>query len=152
MIILALLIGVVMVFLLSGCEMCTPHEPIEPNVFRNVMEAEGYEVRDIMAEQEMAPAFLHFLVVVTDNYRFEFAEFTEEEYAIDIFTSMKAAIEDMRGVTRTYRRINLANYSIFEQTSAGNFSYLYRVENTILRVSADVEYTMHARGIIDRIR
>ena len=152
MVILAVLAAVVLVFL-SGCDMCAPREPLNADVFLEVMESEGYEVIDVLYENEgMAEAFNTFLVVIGEDYRFEFAEFAAEEYAITAFASAQAYIESARGATRSYRQVNLANYSLFEQTSAGAFAYVYRVDNAILRVNSDVEYSPHVRTLLDRIR
>ena len=50
----------------------TPREPMNVNVFRSVMEAEGYEIVDLIPDG--ADYAYHDLGVITDNYTFVFGE------------------------------------------------------------------------------
>jgi len=129
----------------------TPREPMEASVFRSVMESAGYEIIDLVEQGDGTGVAIQDLVVQTTNYAFVFGEFIAESYAIRAFNSMRAEIEAGQGNTRSHRSVSMANHSLFEQTSAGVFGYVYRVDNTILYVIADSDYRDQVRELIDRI-
>lgn len=132
----------------------SPREPMDINVFRTVMESEGYTIADMMYESDEFDdnIFSYYLSVFDDDYSFEFAVFTSEQYAINTFNGMRAQAEANRGSTCSYRTVNVSNHSMFEQTSDGMFWHIYRVDNTLLYVLADSDYRNHVRELIDRIQ
>ena len=142
-----ILIVIMLSLFITACG--TPREPMDVNVFISVMEAEGYEVMDLA--EGGSDITYHDLGIATDNYMIIFGELISTQYAINAFNGMRAGIENGQGSTRAYRSVNAANHSLFEQTSAGIFSYVYRVDNTILYVRADVSHRDHVRTLIDRI-
>ena len=136
--------------ILTACG--TPRDPMDVNVFREVMEAEGYEVVDVSA----TPHYIdqnayHHLAASTENYAFVFGEFIEERYAVNAFNNLRTNIESNRGATAAHRSVSLPSYGIFEQTSGGEFSYVYRVGNTLLYVTADSSNRERVRELIDKI-
>jgi len=143
------LILVLIIISLFATACGTPREPMDVNVFRSVMESEGYEIVDLIPGG--ADYAYHDLGVITDHYTFVFGEMKTIAYATNAFNSMRRGIEDAQGSTRTYRSVSLANHSLFEQTSGGVFSHVYRVDNTILYVRADSAYRDYVRELIDRI-
>lgn|GEM_PF-4770699 len=150
--ILIVLLFVVCSVFLTACG--SPREPMDMNVFRTVIESEGYTIKDMMYESDEFDEniFSEYLSVFADDYSFEFAVFTTEQYAINTFNGMRAQAEANRGSTRSYRTVNVSNHAMFEQTSDGMFWHIYRVDNTLLYVLADSDYRSHVRDLIDRIQ
>ena len=161
-ILLISLLVIISLFLTAcGCfdgfvELLGPREPMNIATFRSVMESEGYEVVDMLYDTDQfdTDVFGYYLIVYVHNYyRFEFVKFTSEQYAISAFNANRARIEaNNSGVVFANRRIDGINHNLFERTSAGIFSYLYRVDNTLLYVSADSQHRDHVRELIERLK
>ena len=144
--------------ILTACGNDVPHETLPPwdaTVFRSTMEAEGYEVYDLIAERGEESFAQNHLLVDGINYHFEFAEVDTADRAIYAFDSRRAILESTRMTElQDYfvEEHSGANYSFFQQQSSSTFLYLHRIDNTLLYVSAHVQYLEYVESLIDKIR
>ena len=156
-ILLVSLLVITSVFLTAcGClgGLLEEREPMDINVFRSVMESEGYTIVDMMYESDEVSEdiFSYYLSVLAENYLLEFSVYTSEQHAIRIFNYLRAQAEASRGVVRTNSWVTGINHASFSQTSDRYFWHIYRVDNTLLFVHANSDYRNRVRELIEKIQ
>jgi hypothetical protein len=142
----------VMVTLLLVLSACGSQEPIDAARFRAVMEEAGYEVIDVTNAEDLTALrddVYYVLLAVGDDYQFEFYEFIDTREAVQMYNILESLIESWRGGSASDRSVNMPSHSMFELTSAGIFSRVDRVGNSIIFVTTDVEHRDAIREVMN---
>ena len=161
-----LLLTATLALVFGACNLLAPRDPIDPAEFRGAVEAAGFEVWDAFdaafCESDCEPGTLcenceslyegtyQALFAVGAAYRFELYEFIDMRAAISSYNRLKADIESWRTGRTSSRASSFANHSRFEMTSGGIYSQVYRVDNVLIFVTADVEHRDEIREIMNQ--
>ena len=143
----------VMVVLSLTLSACGSRDPIDAARFRAVMEEAGYEVVDATDMEGVAllrDEVYYVLLAIGDGYQFEFYEFIDTREAVQMYNILQDLIESWRGGASSDRSVNMPNHSMFELTSAGIFSRVERVGNSVIFVTTDAEHRDAIREVLSR--
>ena len=127
---LAIVLGVVLLFSLTGCLSKTA---ITAEDFKTKMEGMGYTVVDSTSQFDDSDLTRLYLAIdPTGSFQLEFFELTTSEYAHSSFELNVTNMKENEGTMSSSTSLTGLNYEKATQTSNGDFWLVSRVENTFI--------------------
>lgn len=113
---------------------CKPKEPITADVFREKLEAQGYQVIDISGQYSDSEHMLKVLSTEKDSLHIDFAEIDENDNATAIFNGNKASVEAYKGNGSVESSYSAGNHQKYALTTSDT-------QYTVVRVGATIIYS-----------
>jgi len=108
----------------------------------------GHVVEDVTAEFS-TDGVVSFHVADCNTFNVEFIVYETESQAIQVFNNFRQMFRDSRGNTSSYREANLANYNRYLQISAGQFSFVSRIDNSVVIMVINADNRDAADAVIE---
>jgi len=142
----------VCVILLASCG--GPKTAISAEEFKEKAEQAGLTVMDTTIIDLTEDGWFDIessCIAKGNNYRIEFSVFSTEQQAAAFYNEYKIYIESMKGSSSSYSDVNLSNYNKYTQTSAGIYSVVSRIDNTVVYASASADYKLEINDFLKDI-
>jgi hypothetical protein len=142
----ALILTLVMILSCAGCAEKTPQTL---DGFTAIMEQAGYTVEDTTSENEYEGVELTVLYAGNDKLAIEFYEFKNASHAVQYYAAVKENIEDFDH--SSYASVSMGSFSKFECTTDIEFCCVARIDNTVILMGCDKDYTEAAKSLIETL-
>lgn len=136
--ILAGICAVLCLAVAAGC--AAKKEPITAAEFSQRMEQEGYAILDVTEQFEGQVLSATLAIEQSGAYQIEFFEVESEQQAEAAFAQNRATFESEKGLASSSFASNGRNFSIYAQTSDGEYSYVCRVGQTFVYASVPEQH------------
>lgn len=133
-----------MVLLLTGCS----KDKIKADAFINISMDNNLSVTS-ESSREQIETVVNELIASNDKYVVEFYEFKDIESAKDFFDDRKNTFKNSK-VYKSHVSLTGNNYSSFAIEANGRYSYICRVDDTILLVLSDEEHKDEVKELIKK--
>lgn len=139
------------IFTLCGCG---TKKSITADSYKTFMLKNGYEVVDSTSQYQSSFSLKKsFIAAKKDRtYQIEFIEFNTIEEAVKIYNINKQLMEEKKdNVVTGYINIDGKNYSKYKAISGGKYRAITRINNTLMYVDINQEYSKEAAKIVSRL-
>lgn len=143
------LLIVTSIFLISACAMFAEKDALSVDEFTNLMRNNNFDVEDITSEFAHMNVIESYIVTHKDGLIVEFIVFGAEHQALSSFNQNRQDFINARGSGSSHSEVNAANHNRYRQTSAGMFSFVGRIDNTVVFINTPEENRSMATEIID---
>lgn len=128
-------------------------DSITAEQFKSFMEQNGYTISD--ATYQFAQySYVEQVYLAVDsgyNYQIEFYELADESTATGFFNNNASIFESNAGTTSAKSNINGKNYSKYTLSSSGKYMLVSRINNTVVYVNVDNQYSNEVKDILKEI-
>lgn len=114
------------------------------------MEEAGYEIFDAL-DQFPEGSVDSILIASSPDYQIEFYVVPTVEQAQATFKENKESFELEKGAVSTDSSVSLSNYSVYKQTSNGQYYVISRVENTFIYAVTPDENKKAVNDLLDTL-
>lgn len=123
--------------------------------FKSAMETKGFEIEsktDSFSDYEELN-FKHVYIASNNSvkYKFAFYELSTPESAVRFYEMNRKLAEDTKTSMVTESYTNFSNNASYSLTTGGKYTYISRVENTVLYVNAASKYKAEIKEIIEEL-
>ncbi|WP_440895503.1 hypothetical protein ACS127_13200 [Amphibacillus sp. Q70] len=139
---------VLSVLLLSACS--GSKTALSAEEFQAQMEEAGYEIHDAF-DQFPEGSVESVLLAANDDYQIEFYVVLTVEQAQSAFNENKDSFESEKGNVSTDSSVSLSNYSVYKQTTNGQYYVVSRVENTFIYVVTPDENKQAVNDVLETL-
>lgn len=148
-----ILLGIICIlslFLLTGCVKKTS---ITTKQFKKVAEEHNLKTTDILNQYEEYNNIIKdaTLAIKNDEWQIEFYIITNATEAKEMFKNNVNQLESLAKSTTMKTKVNMLNYNTFSQTTMDKYSYVSRVENTLLYLNVKVEKKDEVMAIVEAL-
>jgi len=142
------LIKICLCFLiLFGLTGCINKEKITKEVFNSVTESYNLNVID-RTEEYNDDILISYVYSSNDEYFIEYYELNNEENAIKLYDQNVYEMENSKGANYSESFLNGNNCQSYAVTANGKYTYISRVENTIVFSEVKKEYKDKIKEIV----
>ena len=148
-----ILLGIICIlslFLLTGCVKKTS---LTTKQFKKVAEEHNLKTTDILNQYEEYNNIIKdaTLAIKDDEWQIEFYIITNATEAKEMFKNNVNQLESLAKSTTMKTKVNMLNYNTFSQTTMDKYSYVSRVENTLLYLDVKIEKKDEVMAIVDAL-
>lgn len=148
-----ILLGIICIlslFLLTGCVKKTS---ITTKQFKKIAEEHNLKTTDILNQYEEYNNIIKdaTLAIKNDEWQIEFYIITNATEAKEMFKNNVNQLESLAKSTTMKTKVNMLNYNTFSQTTMDKYSYVSRVENTLLYLDVKAEKKDEVMAIVEAL-
>ncbi len=128
-------------------------EAIESVMFKTKMEEKGLTIMDASSQFLSVPEIgqVYLALEKNNNYKIEFYEFSNVDYAISFYNTNKNTFELTKGNASAETSVDLNNYAKYTLSSNGKYMVVSRIEDTVIYSSVDDQYRDVIKEILKEI-
>jgi len=150
-----ILFSFIVLFLLLFVTGCTDKTAITAVNFQDKMEKKGYTIYDVTDQYSSYGYIVKVLIAMNEDnsYQLEFYSIDNEEHAKSVFNTNKTTFEEIQenSSSKAYSYVSVGNHSKYTLSAEGRFMAVSRIDDTIIYLDVDKEYTKEVKSILKEL-